>query len=245
MSLECCSRHAARHKLDFSYMQAKMSFQVKPEPLEPADAAELDELRQFYLVPMDVEKQLAQGARLRKSKGLARIQKYPGLHASLLELNGLERHASMLRLLRALIHYDTVGALRGEKPPSDDYFGRKRSRAATARDSSVRLVEVCTVHGSDSDDDPAAAGVIRSHSAIDVEEYLLSHPGLWDQSIAQGAAAAAVMVKDELPDTATGGTSHLPGTQKGPHRPSRCSLGSLQWLSQRLIWALPLGALPT
>lgn len=155
----------------------------------------------YYLLPLVVEKQLAQGARLRKSKGLARIAKYPGLQASLQELKARGRQATMLRLLRALLHYDTVGALRGEKPPSDDYFGRTRSRAATARVSGMGMVEVCTVHESDSEDDPEAAGGTRSHSAIDVEEYLLSHPGLWDQA----AAAQTAAVKGEPPGDASGG----------------------------------------
>lgn len=153
---------------------------VKEEQLSEAYEQDLQALLRTYTEPLMCEKTLpgASGARLRRAACPSRIEHYPQLKTALEELHRDGRRATLLRLLRALLHYESVGVTRGELPPAADYFGRKFSAAERRAREVVRETPVIVID----DDEPGEARSGRTFAPIDVEEYMLKHrDSLWEQ----------------------------------------------------------------
>lgn len=115
------------------------------------------------------------------------------------QLQKTRRRATLLRLLRALKHFETVGVVHGELPPCGDYFGRVLTASEQRSRDSLQLKQVIQID--DSDDEAAAA---RRFTAIDVEEYLILHKAeLWGEA---SASSSAAIVKSEAGTEAQGAT---------------------------------------
>lgn len=93
------------------------------------------------------------------------------------QLRREDRKATLLRMLQALMHYESVGVIRGELPPAPDFFGRVLSGAERRAREGVREVAVVVIE----DDDVDGATPGRSYAPVDVEEYLNQHrDSLWE-----------------------------------------------------------------
>lgn len=163
----------------------------KPEPLTDEEGQELHLLSDTYLVVHDSTKVLpGTSMRLRPKPGRPRIDLYPRLARATKELESLNRAGTLLRLLRALRHFETHGVVRGESAPSAEYFNRSTSLAERRLARDVPEVVVL----GDSDDE----GTARSWSAIDVEEYIAVHNlALFDFDINIGQISTPTVVKRE------------------------------------------------
>ena len=155
-------------------------------PLSAAEGVELAWLLQHYVHEKLSKRPNSMSLRAKADDPCRLQRKYSALFAAATELQTAGMHGQLLRLLRTLKHYETVGVLRGEAPPCADYAGRQH-RVSDDAEELEELIDLTN------DDAPE-----RSFEAVDVERWALSAE--YPQALAQlhAASAARRAVKQEL-----------------------------------------------
>jgi hypothetical protein len=154
---------------------------VKLEAMDDGDAAELRQLRAHYLERLHLKdfNPRSNGA----SKAVLQ-HSFPQVWVACCELQALQRLGTLLRLLRAVAYYELHGVVRGEPPPSADYFGRKLSALTGGKD--VLALE-CVIDLTADDGD-------RSRDCVVIDDHLMEHQQAWQapgEAPEAGTAAAA------------------------------------------------------
>jgi len=177
LSAACCLARAARARVG----AMEPACFVKLEAMDDGDAAELRQLRAHYLERLHLKdfNLRSNGA----SKAVLQ-HSFPQVWVACCELQALQRLGTLLRLLRAVAYYELHGVVRGEPPPSADYFGRKLSALTGGKD--VLALE-CVIDLTADDGD-------RSRDCVVIDDHLMEHQQAWQapgEAPEAGTAAAA------------------------------------------------------